>query len=52
MNSNMNIPGLKEVIIEKIEEIGDHTCLYVSKPRKPHTCLACEETTSLRLFVW
>ena len=46
MNSNMNIPGLKEVIIEKIEEIGDRTCLYVSMPRKPHTCPACGETTS------
>ena len=45
MNSNINIPGLKDVIIEKAEEIGGRTALYVSLPKKPHKCPQCSEMT-------
>ncbi|PIC62556.1 ISL3 family transposase [Sporosarcina sp. P13] len=46
MNFNMNIPGFKEVLIEKIEEIGDRTVLYVSLPKKAHHCPSCGALTS------
>ncbi len=45
MNFNTNIPGLKDVIVEKIEEIGERTVLYVSLPIKTHKCPQCNEGT-------
>ena len=45
MNLNMKIPGLKDVLIEKIEEVGESTALYVSLPRKPHPCPTCGRKT-------
>ncbi|WP_369922536.1 MULTISPECIES: ISL3 family transposase [unclassified Sporosarcina] len=45
MNFTMNIPGLKDVIVEKVEEHGDRTVLYVSLPKKPHRCPKCGEFT-------
>ncbi len=41
MNLNMIIPGLKDVLIEKIEEHGDRTVLYVSMTQIPHSCPSC-----------
>ncbi len=41
MNNNVNIPGLKDVIIENIEEVGERTAFYVTLPRKPHPCPTC-----------
>ncbi len=46
MNFNMNIPGLKDVEIEKIEEIGERTVLYVSLPKQLHECPRCGEMTT------
>ena len=46
MNFNMNIPGLKDVVIEKIEEVGERTALHVSLPKKPHKCPSCGEMTT------
>ena len=46
MNINMNIPGLKDVIIDQIEEQKERIVLYISLPRKEHTCPACGEKTS------
>lgn len=46
MNFNMNIPGLKGVVIEKIEEIGERTALHVSLPKQPHTCPSCGQMTT------
>jgi transposase len=46
MNFNMNIPGLKEVELEKIEEIGERIALYVSLPKQPHKCPNCGEITT------
>ena len=43
MNFNMIIPGLKDVVIEKIEEVGERTALHVSLPKKPHKCPNCGE---------
>jgi len=42
----MNIPGLKDVVIEKIEEVGERTALHVSLPKKPHKCPSCGEMTT------
>lgn len=46
MNININIPGLKDVNIEKIEEVGERTALHISLPRQPQKCPSCGETTS------
>jgi transposase len=46
MNFNMNIPGLKDVVIEKIEEVGERTALHDSLPKKPHKCPSCGEMTT------
>lgn len=46
MNFNMNIPGLKDVEIEKIEEVGERTALYVSLHKQPHKCPNCGEMTT------
>ena len=45
MNLNMNFPGLKDVIVEKIEEVGNRTVLHVSLPKRKHTCPKCGEKT-------
>lgn len=45
MNFNMNIPGLKDVELEKTEEIGERIALYVSLPKHPHKCPSCGEMT-------
>ena len=41
----MNIPGLKGVEVNKIEEVGDRIALHVSLPLKPHQCPACGTMT-------
>lgn len=41
----MNIPGLKGVEVNKIEEVGDRIALYVSLPPNPHQCPACGTLT-------
>ena len=46
MNFNMNIPGLKDVELEKIEEVGERIALYVSLPKQAHECPSCGEMTS------
>ncbi len=38
MNNNLNILGLKDVTIEKIEEVGKRIALYVILPTKHHPC--------------
>ncbi len=38
MNLNINILGLKDIIFEKVEEIGGLNALYVSLPIKTHKC--------------
>ncbi|VDH01634.1 Transposase and inactivated derivatives [Lysinibacillus sphaericus] len=45
MNNTMNIPGLKGVEVNKIEEVGDRIALYVSLPPNPHQCPACGTLT-------
>lgn len=41
----MNIPGLKGVEVNKIEEVADRIALHVSLPLKPHQCPACGTMT-------
>lgn len=43
MNFNMNIPGLKDVEITKVEEVGDRIALYVQLPKCTHPCPVCEK---------
>ncbi|PWI22069.1 ISL3 family transposase, partial [Kurthia zopfii] len=38
MKSIMNMPGLKDVLITKIEEIEGKYALYIELPKVPHTC--------------
>ena len=46
MNSNMNIPGLKDVMVDQVEEQMGRIVLYISLPKKEHTCPACGQKTS------
>lgn len=43
MNFNMNIPGLKDVEITKVEEEGDRIALYVQLPKCTHQCPVCKK---------
>ena len=42
----MNFPGLKDVEITKVEEVGDRIALYVQLPKCTHPCPACKKETS------
>ena len=46
MKSIMNMPGLKDVLITKIEEIEGKYALYIELPKVPHTCPSCRSITS------
>lgn len=46
MNFIMNIPGLKGVTIQKVEETGERIALHVSLPKKEHSCPNCHQLTS------
>jgi len=37
MNINMDIPGLKGVIIEKCEQLQERIVLHVSMPKREHS---------------
>ena len=41
MNINMDIPGLKGVILEKYEQLEERIVLHVSMPKQEHVCPAC-----------
>ena len=45
MNINMEIPGLKDVIVEKIEELNDKIAIHVKLPLGTHTCPNCGRPT-------
>lgn len=45
MNFNMNIPGLKEIEITKIEELENGMALSIEMPRQAHQCPACQQWT-------
>ncbi|MER2191524.1 MAG: ISL3 family transposase [Solibacillus sp.] len=45
MNFNMNIPGLKGVIVHQMEEQEERLVLHVSMPKTLHTCPACGQKT-------
>ena len=41
MNINMEIPGLKGVMIDKIEQFEERIILHVSMPTQEHICPSC-----------
>lgn len=41
MNFTMNIPGLKDVIIKKMEEVEDYVAIHVEMEVRPHSCPSC-----------
>lgn len=45
MNFIMNIPGLKGVVIKKIEEINEVVRIHVEMERKVHHCPKCQSKT-------
>ena len=46
MNFNMNIPGLKDVKIEKVERVGERMLFMFHCPKRPHQCPSCSEMTT------
>jgi transposase len=46
MNSIMNIPGLKDCQVIKMEERKGEIFLYVEMERKPHPCPDCGQLTN------
>ncbi|MEG0681866.1 MAG: ISL3 family transposase [Eubacterium sp.] len=46
MKSIMNIPGLKDVLITKIEEIEEKVALFIEIPKSAHSCPVCQLLTS------
>ncbi|WP_082332549.1 transposase family protein [Lysinibacillus contaminans] len=45
MNFNMNIPGLKDVEVTKVEEVGNRIALYVQMPKCAYQCPVCKQET-------
>ncbi|MFB9220991.1 hypothetical protein [Kurthia sibirica] len=45
MKSIMNIPGLKDVLVTKIEEIEGNYALFIEMPKHSHVCPACQSIT-------
>ena len=43
MNFNMNIPGLKDVEITKIEELEMGVAISIELPRQAHQCPSCQQ---------
>lgn len=46
MKSIMNIPGLKDVLVTKVEEIEGKYALFIEMPKRSHVCPACQSITS------
>jgi len=46
MNINLDIPGLKGVLIEKWEQLQERIILHVSMPKREHSCPSCGLKTS------
>jgi transposase len=46
MNFIMNIPGLKEAVVTKVEQVGEVVRLYVEMERKVHRCPGCQLRTT------
>lgn len=45
MNFTMNIPGLEDVIITKMEQVEDRVALHVELDVQAHRCPRCQEKT-------
>ncbi len=46
MNFNMSIPGLKDVLVTKVEEVGEFIRIDVEMERKLHSCPECGGQTN------
>lgn len=46
MNCNIVIPGLKDVMIKKVEDTGETINIYVEMPKGVHRCPKCGRKTS------
>lgn len=46
MNFNISIPGLKDVLVRKVEEIGEVICIYIEMEHKTHCCPECGSETN------
>lgn len=46
MNFNMNLPGLKGVLVEKMEEKEEAIHIHIALKRVSHTCPSCKMLTS------
>ncbi|MFS0865697.1 ISL3 family transposase [Fredinandcohnia sp. 179-A 10B2 NHS] len=45
MNSNIKLPGFKDMTVSKMEEVEEKLCIHVEMPVKPHTCPVCGNST-------
>jgi transposase len=45
MNFIMCLPGLKDVAVKKIEEVGEFICIHMEMERKVHRCPKCNKKT-------
>jgi transposase len=45
MNFTMDIPGLKEAVITKVEQLEDIVRIYLEMERKVHRCPKCDKRT-------
>lgn len=45
LNFTMNIPGLEDVKITKMEQVEDRVALHVEREVRPHSCPRCQEKT-------
>lgn len=46
MDFNISIPGLKDVLVKNVEEVGECIHVYVEMERKPHCCPKCGSQTN------
>ncbi|MFB9220583.1 transposase [Kurthia sibirica] len=46
MKSIMTIPGLKDVLVTKVEEIEGKYALFIEVPKRSPICPACQSITS------
>lgn len=45
MNFNTYFPGLTDVSVDKVEEMGERVVLHVSLPKRLHRCPQCHQET-------
>lgn len=46
MSFNVNLPRLKDVLLEKVEEKEEAIHIHIALKRIPHTCPSCKNMNS------